>query len=48
MKRTEPTQHLYAGHVYVPAARTDIRLTFARFTQPKPAAKVQPIQRRKA
>ena len=26
----KPTKHLYQGHVYVPAAQTDIRKTFAR------------------
>jgi hypothetical protein len=29
-KKTEPTQHLYAGHQYVNAANTDIRVLFER------------------
>ena len=30
MTRTEPTRHLYEGHEYTPAVKTDIRLRFAR------------------
>lgn len=27
-KRTEPSRHLFQGHLYVPAAHTDIRVRF--------------------
>lgn len=30
LRRVEPSRHLYAGHVYVNADKTDIRKTFAR------------------
>lgn len=30
-RRTEPTNHLYRGAVYTPAAQTDIRKTLAQF-----------------
>lgn len=30
-RRTEPTQHLYKGAHYTPAAQTDIRKTMAQF-----------------
>ena len=30
LRRTEPTRHVYRGHHYVPANRSDIRVLFAR------------------
>lgn len=30
-RRTEPTQHLYKGAHYTPAAQTDIRKTMAQY-----------------
>lgn len=30
-RRTEPTQHLYQGAHYTPAAQTDIRKTMAQY-----------------
>jgi hypothetical protein len=38
-KKTEPTRHVYAGHVYVNKDCTDIRATFERVRaeQQKPA-----------
>lgn len=29
-KRTEPSRHCYQGFEYVPAVKTDIRVTFER------------------
>ena len=44
--RTEPTRHLYAGHVYTLACNTDIRATLAAFAPvpAKPAPAPQPVK----
>ena len=35
----QPTKHLYQGFVYVPAAQTDIRKTFAKFNRDQAVAR---------
>ena len=34
-RRTEPTQHLYQGHRYTPAAQMAVRVPVAFFSHPK-------------
>jgi hypothetical protein len=48
-KRTDPTRHLYAGHIYTPAGNTDIKARFdairAAQQAQTPAPNVSPIKR---